>query len=153
MDNTLLWQSFALLNRRGQAIITSACGNMELSYSEYVILMRLFESEGRTQDNLAALLSLDKAVITRIVNELEKKSLVRRERDSRDKRVRHLYTTDLAKALEPKLREVLDNLLEYLFANLAENEREILYKGVLSAMERAAKLTPRNFATVARTGI
>ena len=145
MDNAILGQSFSLLNRRGQTMITAACENLDISYSEYVVLLRLFESEGRTQEELANLLFLDKAVITRTVSQLEKKALVRREKDLRDKRMKHLYTTDLAKALEVKLTAVLNTWVEYLTENLTEAEKAVLHKGIRSATERAAKLSPRNF--------
>ncbi len=148
MDSTVLGQCFSLLNRRGQAIITVACEQLDISYSEYVILLRLFEAEGRTQDELADFLCLDKAVITRMVKELEKKGLVRREKDLRDKRMKHLYVTDLARALEVKLVAILDTWFGYLFADLSDEEREKTLKVLRSAAQRAATMSPRKFSSL-----
>ena len=147
-NSTALEQSFSLLNRRGQAIITAACEQLDISYSEYVVLMRLLKDEGRSQDEVANFLVLDKAVITRTVNALEKKGLVRREKHLRDKRVKRLYPTDLAKALEVKLAAVLDNWFEYLFADFDEAKCEIIFKGIERATERASVLLPRKFLSM-----
>ena len=137
-----------MLNRRGQTMITAACEKMDISYTEYVLLIQLYEAEGRSQDELASLLVLDKAIITRTVTALEKKGLIRREKDLRDKRVKHLYLTDAAKEKQKDLTAIIDTWIGYLFETMDEKDQEILFKGTIEATERAANITVRGFTSM-----
>ena len=85
---------FSVLHRRSQIFVVEACEKLHLTYSEYVMLLRIYDHEGARQDELAAMLYLDKAVVTRTMTMLEKKGLVYREQDARDKRAKHVYLTD-----------------------------------------------------------
>ena len=88
---------FSVLHRRSQIFVVEACEKLHLTYSEYVMLLRIYDHEGARQDELAAMLYLDKAVVTRTMTMLEKKGLVYREQDARDKRAKHVYLTDYGK--------------------------------------------------------
>lgn len=64
---------FSVLHRRSQIFVVEACEKLHLTYSEYVMLLRIYDHEGARQDELAAMLYLDKAVVTRTMTMLEKK--------------------------------------------------------------------------------
>ena len=138
-------RSISILNRRSQAIITAACEPLKLSYSEYAVILQLYESEGKSQDELANLLQLDKAVVTRTISLLEKKNLIRREKDKRDKRINHIYLTELAKTQKKFLNNILETWMLYLVAKLTDEERDIFFKGIVRASDRACKTPLRDF--------
>ncbi len=145
MNYLELSRNFSVLTRRFQAIIAAACEKMELSYSEYVIIMKLYSEEGKSQDDLASILLVDKAVVTRTVSLLEKKGWVRREKDRRDKRINHLYLTDFARERQSYLTAINEQWTALLAQKIKENEREILTKSLKIAADQSLKINARNF--------
>ena len=47
---------FSVLHRRSQIFVVEACEKLHLTYSEYVMLLRIYDHEGARQDELAAML-------------------------------------------------------------------------------------------------
>ena len=95
MDEYVNWgRWFSILHRRSQLFVVEACQQFGLTFSEYSMLIRLYDKEGAKQDDLAAMLYLDKAVVTRTINLLVKKGFIYREADTVDRRIRHIYLTE-----------------------------------------------------------
>lgn len=118
---------FSILYRRSQQFVVEAGEELGLTYSEYVLLLRLYDHEGAMQDELAASLFLDKAVVTRTVNSLEKKGYLTREADEMDRRIRHVYLTDFARAQYPFLCNILQRWTEYLCKGLKKSEVKVMF--------------------------
>ena len=98
---------FSILHRRSQLFVVEACQELNLTFSEYIMLIRIFDNEGAKQDELASMLYLDKAVVTRTVNLLQEKGLIYREQDENDRRVRHIYLTDYGREQHHFLRNMI----------------------------------------------
>jgi len=71
--------------------------------------------------------------MTRMVDRLEEKALLRRERGKEDRRVVYLRITPAARALLPKLRTAGARVLDRGLAGFSGNEIDAL-KGYLSRM-------------------
>lgn len=56
--------------------------------------MAINSHNGSTQEELTALVGVDKAMTTRVIRSLESKGLVKRVQDARDKRQNRIYKTD-----------------------------------------------------------
>ena len=82
---------FSILYRRSQQFVVEACQQMGLTFSEFTLLVRIHDTPGVKQDDLAKVLFLDKAVVTRTINALEQKGFIVRSQDKLDKRVKHVY--------------------------------------------------------------
>ena len=107
MDHLQAGHFFGIINRRSQAFITWACQAWNLSYSEYITLMALYQNDGCSQNDLCASLQSDKAMTARNVKLLEEKGFVRREQSGADKRFKYLSLTDQALAVQGKLESIL----------------------------------------------
>ncbi len=130
---------FSILYRRSQIFVVEACEKLHLTYSEYVMLLRIYDNEGARQDELAAMLYLDKAVVTRTMNMLEQKGLVYREQDTRDKRAKHVYLTDFGKEQHAYLRNVIKRWVDYLVEDMEPQDVKIIVKGIDHLVERACQ--------------
>lgn len=139
MDYMNIGRSFSILHRRSQLFVTAACEHLKLSYSEYVMLMRIFASEGLSQEELSSTLFLDKAVVTRTISLLEQKGMVYREKDVRDQRMKHLYLTERAKEEREYLEGIIYAWVDYLQQGMSREEAEAVTKGFLMASERASQ--------------
>lgn len=74
--------------------------------------------KGAKRDELASMLYLDKAVVTRTVNLLQEKGLIYREQDENDRRVRHIYLTDHGREQHHFLRNIIQGWVDYLVADM-----------------------------------
>ncbi len=88
---------------------------LDLTYVQWLPLYKLSLGAGDTVATLARDLEVDPAAMTRAIDRLEAKGLVRRERSTVDRRVVHLQLTEiggqLAGEVPPVLAEVLNQHL------------------------------------------
>ena len=147
MDNYVnLGRWFSILYRRSQQFVAEACEDLGLTYSEFVLLVRLYDNEGAKQDELAANLFLDKAVVTRTINSLEAKGYLLRKPDASDRRVRHVYLTEFGKEKHAYFRNVIQRWTDYLFAELPRDEARIVFHSLEKLTDRACKAELREIA-------
>ena len=139
MDYLDIGRCFSILHRRSQLFIVMACERLQLTYSEYVLLIRLYEREGLSQEELSSMLLLDKAVVTRTMGMLEQKGLIRREKDRKDKRVKRVYLTELAMEQKEYLMGVLQVWIDYLSEGLDQGEIRALVQGFHDIARRATE--------------
>lgn len=127
MDYMDIAHSFGIIRRRTQAFVVDTCHNegLDLTYSEFTLLLKLYEIEGCSQDELSAALYLDKAVVTRGITTLEQKGYVIRKKDSYDGRKRNVFVTDLGRSKEAFMKKVVRELVNYLTAGFPEDKTEI----------------------------
>ncbi len=130
MDYINLGYYFSVLHRKSQMFITAACEHLELTYAEYALLLRLYNEEGVSQEKLAELLFLDKAVIARTITLLEKKELIRREQSKKDKRVKRVYLTERALMEKDYLQGVLRAWIRYISKDFETGEMEQISRNI-----------------------
>ena len=140
MDNYVnIGRWFSILYRRSQQLIVEACQDLGLTYSEFVLLVRLYDHEGAKQDELAAMLLLDKAVVTRTVNSLEQKGYIARRQDDKDRRVRHVYLTELGRERHTFLRNVIQCWADYLCEELPPAKVQVVFEAFEQLTDRACQ--------------
>ena len=137
MDYMKAAQAFGFLERQSQNYITMACTEMGVSYSEYVFLSELLDHEGIRQDDMAAILCVDKAQVTRTIKSLETKGFVYRVRSEADKRVRFVYSTERAKQEQAYMNRLLNEWIQYLTSGMEEKVIEDVLHGLEQLGERA----------------
>ena len=132
MDEYVNWgRWFSILHRRSQLFVVEACQQFGLTFSEYSMLIRLYDKEGAKQDDLAAMLYLDKAVVTRTINLLVKKGFIYREADT------HIYLTEYGRQQHDYLRNVIQGWIDYLVEDMDKDEVKELFNGFHKLVDRA----------------
>ena len=141
MDKLLVAYQFGLLNRKSQQVLVRLCkeNGFALTNAELILLMQLYREEGCMQDALADRLCVDRAVVTRIVQSLERKGFVFRERDGADGRKKHVHLTKEAKAREPFFHKIMFRWVEYLGEGLASEDIRTLARLLDVMVARAGK--------------
>ncbi|WP_117232468.1 MarR family winged helix-turn-helix transcriptional regulator [Vibrio maerlii] len=79
---------------------------LDLTYSQYLVMMVLWRENGINVKELGAKLYLDSGTLTPLLKRLEGKGIVIRKRSETDERVRELYLTDLGQELKQKALDV-----------------------------------------------
>jgi DNA-binding MarR family transcriptional regulator len=104
---------------------------IEITPEQWAILKRISERAGVNQRELADLTFKDPASVTRTLDLLEKKGLVKRTDPENDRRAYHLYLTDAGTALVEKILPVAHSVRAKGMAGITETEFEQL-KNVLN---------------------
>lgn len=117
-----------------------------LSLSEIYALSLLAERAPVSQQELGAALGLEKSTITRLVQQLERRGWLRRERDDRDSRLRLLCLTDQGERITEQMQQHMFTRHAELFDQLAPDERAALLTG-LSALLRTLQQHPASTAS------
>src|SRR6516225_3697729 len=125
-----------LMGRARASLLTSLDAELErfgLNSTQYVVLKHLGEGAAHTAADLCRLNRYDTGAMTRILDRLEEKGLVRRERGREDRRVVFLRLAAPGRALLPKLMTVGTRVVDAHLAGFSPNEIEAL-RGYLSRM-------------------
>lgn len=106
-----------------------------LSLSEIYALNILSERAPLSQQDLGAALSLEKSSVSRLVQQLEQRGWVLRERGAHDNRLRLLRLSDEGASVAEQVQENMHTAHATLFELLAPHEQSALVEG-LTALRR-----------------
>lgn len=125
-----------LLNKGNQALHRQLNRNFisngfDITHDQWSILAYLFQNDGNSQQEIGDNTYRDKVSITKIIDNLEKRELVYRKVDLKDRRVRRIFLTKKGKVLVPKLKNITFYTLKEVFSGINQNSLES-FKQVLS---------------------
>jgi Transcriptional regulators len=103
---------------------TKAVASYGITPDQYGILHRLSYREAISQKELAELHARDQTAVGKIVDKLERKKLVIRTTDPRDRRAVLLYLTEEGKQLIPRLNAVMQETERQAVEGLPDSEIE-----------------------------
>jgi len=125
-----------LIGRARSTLLTNLDAELEqygLTGVQYGVLKHLADGTALTAVDLSRILHYDTGSMTRMLDRLEERALLRRERGKEDRRVVYLRITSAARGLLPKLRAAGTRVLNRGLAGFSPAEIETL-KGYLSRM-------------------
>ena len=112
--------------------------DVEITASELMYLSQLYNRDGLTQEEMAAVITVDKAATIRTIQGMEKKGLVRREAHEENYRAKRVYLTDKAKNAEPRIRELQKKWVDFITQDMTQKEAEV-FAAQLKKMSQRAK--------------
>ncbi len=98
-----------------------------LTYTQYVVLMALWEHESLSVGQLGSILHLDAGTLTPLLKRLEKMGYVTRERSKEDERITMISITPEGDALKEKCKDIPMKLAEEDHP-LSDKDAEELYR-------------------------
>ncbi|HEY3309079.1 MAG TPA: MarR family winged helix-turn-helix transcriptional regulator [Desulfuromonadaceae bacterium] len=98
----------------------------KLTISQFGVLEALYHKGPLCQKDIAAKILKSTGNITMVVDNLEKNGLVRRERDSEDRRYLTVHLTETGTTLITRVFADVEAAIVTEMASLAENEQELL---------------------------
>ena len=104
-----------------------------LTRSQWWLLTYLFFKDGINQSELAILMDMEKAPLSRLLDRMEKKGWVIRKNESKDRRTKNIY---LSESIKPLISSMRDKAAEYRRESLSiltDKERKRL-KAVLHSV-------------------
>ncbi|MBP2630442.1 MAG: hypothetical protein H6Q70_1070 [Firmicutes bacterium] len=102
--------------------------NEDLSFSHARLIYLLYKNDGMTQSELQQDLLIKPSSITKLIDVLEKKGLVKREASNEDARIKRIYLTDEGKKKEEILCSIKENTEVNLLKTISESEHQDLIR-------------------------
>lgn len=124
MSVPLFYKYASILHRCGNRFYDQALASFDIGCGQQFFLSRIAENEGITMYDLASLGRFDKGTVTRAVQKLEELGYLRSETDARDRRIRHLYTTEAAAPALLAISESRRKWVELLISGLSPEEAD-----------------------------
>lgn len=101
--------------------------SLEVTSAQFVVLVRLVGTDSRkSATDLCKELSYDAGAMTRMIDRLEKKGLVRRMRCVKDRRLIYLEATDEGRAAYPRMLEISVAVQNRFLRGLEQEEAQRL---------------------------
>jgi DNA-binding MarR family transcriptional regulator len=147
LDNYQISDSIGYLMKRCTLMTTAAIDQelapYDLTHPQFSILMMLKERNCNTAADLARETCNDTGAVTRMLDRLEAKDIVRRVRSSEDRRIVNIELTDLGKLVIEKMPVVAINVMNRYLSNFSQTEiaqlKNLLRKLIQSGSEELAK--------------
>ncbi len=108
-DDIRILRLISFIARKQQSKLSRKIAKYNLTAGEFPIYMAICNNQGFTQDQISDYVYVDKGFTTRVIKNLEKKGYIYRQKDEKDKRINHVYPTELALSIHEELSEILTN--------------------------------------------
>ena len=118
-----------LIGRARSAMLTGLDGELEpfgLTGAQFAVLKNVADGVAETAADLCRTMHYDTGSMTRMLDRLEEKAVLRRERCTEDRRVVYLRITDTGNELLPQLRAAAVHVLSRHLAGFTPEEVESL---------------------------
>jgi len=98
--------------------------NLRLTKEQVIVLKRLHDQDGMNQNELAFITLRNKSSLTRLLTNMEGNGYIIRKKSDIDKRINHVFLTQLGKDTFLKIRPVLKNVMTTIEQDVTEQEKE-----------------------------
>lgn len=109
---------------------------INISKEQFIVLKHLQTEDGKKQNDLAFITNRSKTALTRLINTMEKKGLVKREISETDMRINHVYLTE-------KGKKTWDDAYPY-FMQIVENLQKGISKEDLLTVQKTMEIIQEN---------
>lgn len=131
-----------ILNRtsiQSKALFTQRIKQFDISPEQWSLVFRTVESKGLTQKELSDSTYKDQANITRSIDRLEKKSLLKRVPNHNDRRMINIFPTEDAINLVDTIIPISSEFNSFLTKDFSEEEKQQLIKLLNKVYENLLK--------------
>ncbi|RGS81371.1 MarR family winged helix-turn-helix transcriptional regulator [Coprococcus sp. AF21-14LB] len=123
------------VSRKAQICVGAVVKKYNITVAEESFFMAINSHDGATQEELTALVGVDKAMTTRVIHSLESKGLVKRVQDTKDKRQNKIYKTDKVNEIREIVLKDLLHLNQIFTAGIGNDDLDIFMR-TLAVLEK-----------------
>ena len=110
LENQMCFPLYAAA-RKVTGLYTPVLSELDLTYTQYIVMLVLWEKDGVSVKEIGERLFLDSGTLTPLLKNLEKKGLLTRNRSKEDERVTIAKLTEEGKALREKALKVPEQVV------------------------------------------
>ena len=111
------------------------------SHSRWLLLLHLSRNDGCTHQQLAQHMGIEAPTLVKLVDHLEKESLLKRCISETDRRVKHLHLSEAGKQVVVDIRSNAAELRKDILSDTSKEELEVTYAVLQRIRERLALLS------------
>lgn len=115
--------------------------NLKLTPEQFLLVDLLWNQGAMSQQQLADTMQKDKNSITKLVDALEKKGFVVRQRDEKDRRSNIIVLTDKAQTLKEEAKKAGITMLDKMLDGIDEQELKSFLNTLNTMLDNMAALT------------
>ena len=115
--------------------ISKNLSSHQVTAEQWGILASLWKNNGQTQQSLADISNKNKASITHLVDNLEKRKLVERKTDADDRRNKKIFLTEEGKALQESLSKIVKKTTQDAARDIDKKELKAAKKVLKKVIE------------------
>lgn len=119
------------------------CPEVKLRPHQQVLVSYICRQPGKTQDEYAAMLCLDKTTVAHLMQKLEEMDLITRRVSPKDARCRCAYPTAAAMEIYPAIHSAYEAFRDAAMEGLSETEQEELLRLTEIVYRNAKELTEK----------
>lgn len=123
--------SLLLVNKINQNFVKEG---FDITAEQLKVLVVLWEEDGKTQNELGESVGKFKTSVTKLVDGLEKRNLIKRLPHPTDRRSNMIYLTEVGKNIKKQLIPIIDKTLEQAHKNISK-EHLITFHKVLDEIK------------------
>ncbi|RJG44958.1 MarR family transcriptional regulator [Mesorhizobium sp. DCY119] len=116
------WIALVRAEKAVVAALSKALQPLDLKLAQLDMLMNLYRHPGMSQHDLARKLLVGRSNITMLLPQLEKRGLLTRENDAKDKRIMRLTLTGNGEELLMEALHIYNGLIETVMAQTSPSE-------------------------------
>ncbi len=111
LEDHLCFTIYAL-SRQITCVYGPALDQLDLTYPQYLVMVLLWEKDGRSVKELGQKLYLDSGTLTPLLKRLEEKKYILRKRNAEDERIVNVHLTATGKQLKKQAPAVPKSLMD-----------------------------------------
>lgn len=128
--------------------LDASLAELGITAAQGVILIRLGAEPACTAASLCRRSGYDTGSMTRMIDRLEEKGLIERERSTEDRRVINLKATETGMALRSQITRHACQMMEPRLEGFSQEEFELLKSLLRRVLDNAIRLAPHEQASV-----
>lgn len=125
LENQLCFPLYAA-SREILRMYTPLLKEIDLTYTQYIVMMVMWEKKTVTVGEIGKILYLDTGTLSPLLKSMEKKSLIKRQRNSLDERIVEISITEEGEKLKEKAASIPQKIGSCI--KLSKDQSEFLYK-------------------------
>ena len=125
---------------RLQRIHYTKQATMKMTVEEFILLNMICEKTNQISQSIAIATGKNKSVVMRMLDSLEKKGLIQRTVNPKDKRENLLLITDLGEAVIKEYYQIEEKLTDDLLLDIPKEDVKVFYRVVEQINTRANQL-------------
>ncbi|MCB9949187.1 MAG: winged helix-turn-helix transcriptional regulator [Rhodospirillaceae bacterium] len=119
--------------------LATRISTMSVSIGQWYFLRALWEEDGLTQRELSHRVGMMEPTTVTALNSMEKRGLVERVRNPRDRRKMNIFLTEKGRSLRDKLMPCEDEVNKVAVAGLSESDVEALERSLRQILQNMAE--------------
>ena len=108
-----------------------------VTFSQWLVLRRLWQQEGKSQVELQELLGLERATVNGLIQRMARSGLIKSRLDLGDRRVQRIFLTERGRALEKITTAFEEEVNAHTLQGFSEDERVFFIRLLKRALHNA----------------